>query len=198
MTAARRTEDSRRPVRAFLALLVPGDLVDAATAVQEELRSLWPGARIRWVPPQNFHLTVRFFGDLDPMRLASASRMVRETRLGPMEVALGWCSAFPTEAQPSVLWVGLEDLAGRLGGQVRELDERLVADGFGPPGKPWKSHLTLGRVPREGKLRARAEEFRSVRIPKQTFVLEELALMRSDLRPQGPVYSPIETVRVRV
>ena len=198
MTAVRQPGDSQERVRAFLALLAPTALVDAATAVQEELRGTWPSGRIRWVEPRNFHVTVRFFGELEPARLASVSELVRRTEIERNEVRLGKCSAFPTESRPSVLWVSLEDPSGRLDGQVRELEARLESAGFGPPDKPWKSHLTLGRVPREGRLRAREEEFRAVRLPGERFFLDELALMRSDLRPQGPVYSPIETVRAKV
>ena len=198
MTAARQLGEPSGRVRAFLALLAPGRLVDVGTAVQEELRHTWPGARIRWVDPRNFHLTVRFFGDLEPARVEAVSELVRRTELNRMEVRLGRCSAFPSESHPSVIWVSLEDPTGGLAGQVRELEARLVACGFGPPDKPWRSHLTLGRVPREGRLRARGEEFRAVRLPGESFFLEELALVRSDLRPHGPVYSPIETVRARV
>lgn len=185
-------------VRAFLAILVPGDIVAAAAGIQEQMRRTWPGAPVRWVREENMHLTVRFFGELDRDRLRRAGELVRRTEVERIEVRMARCSAFPAEGRPSVLWVGLEDSGGRLLRFVQRVDAALVADGFGPADKPWQSHLTLGRVPRDRRLRAEPEEFRAFRLPVETYALDTLALVRSDLRPEGPVYTPLETVRARV
>lgn len=191
-----RAGGASRPesVRAFLALLIPPRLVDAALGVQEELRSLWPQAPVRWVSPQNLHLTVRFFGDLGPVEQERAAELVRTSNFVPIEVRLDGCSAFPSESRPGVLWVGLTAGGGALAAWVRGVEARIEAAGFGPPDKPWQSHLTLGRVPREPGLRARPEQFRSVRLPKESFQLEAFALVKSELRREGPKYTPIEIV----
>ncbi|MCB9463084.1 MAG: RNA 2',3'-cyclic phosphodiesterase [Candidatus Eisenbacteria bacterium] len=189
---------SGQDVRAFLALLAPPVLIDAAARVQEELRSGLSGARIRWVDPRNFHLTVRFFGDLGPEPVRSVVEMLQTTELARMEVRFGKCSAFPSEMRPTVLWVSLEDRTGQLSDTVHRLEGELERRGFGPPDKPWRSHLTLGRVPRDASLRLDPEDYRAVRLPTESFFLDELALMKSELRPQGPLYSAIETVKARV
>jgi 2'-5' RNA ligase len=179
-------------IRAFLALPLPDDLAGPAEEVQRALRDRLGREAVRWVPPESFHLTVRFFGDLGPAEVGRARAVIDEVAamqgFAPMPVRLGALSAFPSPARPQVLWLGV-DSGGIVEAFVIHLEALLEKAGFGPPDKPWKSHLTLGRVARGARL-ARGWE-RSVSCPGAEGRLERIALMRSELGPGGARYTVV-------
>lgn len=177
-------------VRAFVAIRLPSDLREAAAGIQEAVRRNVPGG-VRWVQPHNFHLTVRFLGDLGSREIESAARVVQETRFPKMVVRLGSLSAFPSVSRPQVLWVGLDcehDLLHRL---VTDVERRLFEAGFGTADKQWKSHLTLGRI---SGAHGPKEWNRGISVPPEPYRLDMLSLMRSELLPDGARHTPLATV----
>jgi 2'-5' RNA ligase len=179
--------------RSFLALLLPEEMVAAAAELQRKARSRFPPGSVKWVDPSLFHLTVRFFGDLDPQALARASSVVDATAgtFAPVAVRITEVSAFPSPRRPQVTWIGVEDRAGRLAALAEQIDRRIREAGFGAADKPWKSHLTIGRTARDRKLELAPEWTSGLTWPAADFTIQTVALMRSDLRPQGPTYTPL-------
>lgn len=179
--------------RSFLALLLPEEMKTAAADLQEQAKGRFPPGSVKWVDPALFHLTVRFFGDLDRKALAKASSVVEsmEGAFAPVTVRLKGTSAFPSPARPQVIWIGVEEPAGCLAALAGEIDLRIREAGFGPADKPWKSHLTIGRTGRDRHLRLDAGWTTGLTWPDTDYTIRTVALMRSDLRPQGPTYTPL-------
>jgi 2'-5' RNA ligase len=179
--------------RSFLALLLPAEMVAAASDLQQRARDRLPPGSVKWVDPSLFHLTLRFFGDLDRKALAKASSVVEslEGAFAPVTVGIAEVSAFPSPARPQVTWIGVADRAGRLAELAAEIDRRIREAGFGPPDKPWKSHLTIGRTARDRHLRLDPDWTAGLTWPADDFTIRAVALMRSDLRPHGPTYTPL-------
>lgn len=182
-------------IRAFMAILLPPALKDAAARRQEGLQSLFPAGSVRWVASENFHLTVRFFGDLDRKALDKAGSVVEgvDRSFAPITVRLGAISAFPSPARPQTLWIEVVDGEGRLEALAAQLDRKIREAGFGPADKPWRSHLTLGRAGRDRSLRPPEDWTRGLTEGAQDFTIGSVALMQSELRPQGPRYTPLRT-----
>ncbi len=180
-------------IRCFMALLLPPDLIEAAAAVQEQVRDRFPAGTVRWVDPGLFHLTVRFFGDLDRKQAGKASGVVEELRGGftAATARITGVSAFPGPGRPQTLWIAIDSEEDRLGGLAAEVDRRIRLAGFGPPDKPWKSHLTIGRVGRDRPLRIDPTWTAGLTWRDEVFTIDTVALMQSELRPQGPRYTPI-------
>jgi 2'-5' RNA ligase len=180
-------------VRAFLALLLPEDLIAEAAGIEGQVQSLFPPGSVKWVDPSLFHLTVRFFGDLDRKQLEKASRVVQALDRSYPKVAVGieGISAFPSPARPQTLWVSVHDRTGSLDRLAALIDRRIREAGFGPADKPWKSHLTIGRVRRERHLRIDPGWNRGLTWSVRDFTIGTVALMRSELRPEGPRYTPL-------
>ncbi len=179
--------------RSFLALLLPEEMVAAAATLQEEARGRFPPGSVKWVDPSLFHLTVRFFGDLDRKALEKASSVVdsMEGVFQPVRARITEISAFPSPGRPQVTWIGVEDRAGRLSALAAEIDLRIREAGFGPADKPWKSHLTIGRTARDRRLTLDPSWTSGLTWPATDFTIRTVALMRSELRPQGPLYTPL-------
>jgi RNA 2',3'-cyclic 3'-phosphodiesterase len=182
-------------VRAFMAMLLPGPIRGAAAQRQDRLRTVFPAGSVRWVAADNFHLTVRFFGDLDRKALAKAVGVVEglEGTLTPIPVRLGAVSAFPSPSRPQTIWVAVDDQEGMLDALAVLIDRRIREAGFGPADKPWRSHLTLGRVNRDRALRPPADWSSGLTGDAGDSTIGTIALMQSELRPQGPLYTPLRT-----
>lgn len=184
--------------RAFLALTLPEPAVDSAAEALDELRSRLGTADVKWVESGNLHITLRFFGNLGPEDLARGRNLVRELDGCFEAVDSGWTAlgVFPSERRVQVVWLGLKDADGRLVGLAREVNQRLIRDGFGRPDKPFRGHVTLGRV-RRGRRVSWARISDRLTIPAAAFSISTIALMKSTLTPRGPVYTPLETAVAR-
>lgn len=182
-------------VRSFLALLLPPELITAAAEIEKRLRVSFPPQAVKWVEPELFHLTVRFFGDLDREQLEKARLLVAglDRAFAAVRAQIDGISAFPSPARPQTLWISLRDPQGRLDRLAESIDGRIREAGFGPPDKPWKSHLTIGRVRREHHLKVDPSWTRGLTWPGCHFTISTVALMQSELRPQGPRYTPLQS-----
>jgi len=185
--------------RAFLALTLPKAMIELAGDTQAELRSQHGDRDIRWVRPTNFHITLRFFGDLARPELDRAGDLVKSLDGKIAAVSSGWScvGAFPSMGRPQVIWLGLRDPAGSLELLAESINGALVSRGFGPADKPFKAHVTLGRVRRGHRVSLTGGSNR-LTISGETFNIGTITLMKSLLTPQGPVYTPIETAQLSV
>lgn len=134
-------EDDLAPTGRVFAAVVPPTEVVVALAEQLDPLTL-PG---RPVPPPNWHITLRFVGQVEA---AGYERWLAEmdTRRAPapFRVTLGGLGAFPRPPKATVLWVGVEskDLAEL----AASVDEAADAAGLGTEERPFRPHLTVSRL----------------------------------------------------
>ncbi len=183
-------------MRCFLAVALPKEIKEILHGLQEELRSA--GAGVRWVRPEGFHLTLKFFGEIPEEKLPILVRAAEKVARGlkPFELALSGIGFFPERGAPRVVWVGLSGELEPLLELHRKLEKAFKKIGFPPEKRPFHPHLTLGRVkePRRTEtLRHRAAE---LSVPRKTFRVEGLTFYRSELHPDGAVYTALKTVEL--
>lgn len=131
------------PVRAFVALPLPPGHRNALAAYLEACAGQAPG--LRWVLPENLHLTLRFLGATGPERLEALRAELAGVRLPGFELALGGLGTFGG-SRPRVVWLGLasgEEQARRLADAV---EAACLASGAEPEERPFRPHLTLARA----------------------------------------------------
>lgn len=179
-------------IRSFIAI----DLAEAARrqieALVQELRK--SDAQVGWVRVEGIHLTLKFLGNVAPAILDEIkpvlSRIAAQT--APIHIEPAGCGAFPAIRSPRVIWVGLHGRIEPLAELARRVEEAMVPLGFKPEGRPFKPHLTIGRV--KGRLRLQA--LQQVLLAHGGFTAEpfdavEAVLYKSDLRPDGARYTPL-------
>lgn len=159
--------------RLFLALWLPPDV----TSTIEELPRK-PRPRVRWVPPEQWHVTLRFLAEADPDDVTAALDQVELprpcVRLGPGTDVLGDRSLVLPAA-------GADELAAVVRRATRDVGER-------PPRRRFDGHVTLARLRR----RARLDGLVGRRVDA-AFTADEVALVESHLRPSGAVYRTLRT-----
>jgi 2'-5' RNA ligase len=105
--------------------------------------------------------------------------------------------AFPHFKNPRVIWMGLVDGKETLISLQKILETEFEKIGFDPEERPFHPHLTLGRMKSNrgrdeliGRMeKYREEEFGDIQV-------EKVILFKSDLRPSGPIYTPLKGVRL--
>lgn len=179
--------------RAFLAFLLEQPILDAASDVQRQMQDLFAPGSVKWVDPENFHITVRFFGDLDRRGLDTALRVVGELdgAFEAVPVRIAAVSAFPSPSRPQTLWIGVGSGEGRLDALADRVDAALHGAGFGRPDKAWRSHLTIGRIRRGVQAEVPRGWTAGLTWAAGESNISRIALMQSELRPRGPRYTPL-------
>jgi 2'-5' RNA ligase len=149
---------------------------------------------VRWLPPENVHLTLQFLGAVPHARVADVTAAVAAcaAAAGPLSLEVRGAGGFPNARRARVVWLGLGGDVAALAALVQELGRRLAPLGFAPEERPFSPHLTVGRA-REargspGLAGALAEVAQEDGIAWRA---GELVLFESHLSPQGARYEPV-------
>jgi len=184
-------------IRSFLAIELPEPILRRIGEVQGGLRS--SHAEVRWTNPEKIHLTLKFFGNIEESRVDPIFESIRKpiwTTL-PFSLKVRGVGAFPHLRNPRVIWIGLVDEREALTSLQKQIETDLEKIGFHPEDRPFRPHLTLGRMKSSrGKeeLVERMEKYREEEFGD--FRVERVVLFKSDLRPSGPIYTSLGDVRL--
>jgi 2'-5' RNA ligase len=189
-------------VRSFVAINLPDDVREALQRVAEEQRASMPERGIRWSRVSGIHLTLKFLGDVAESDLPAIKAALVQCCVDhvPFSFTVGGMGCFPNVKRPRVLWVGVTDETGKLVTLQRDVDRHLEGLGFAREKRAFHPHLTLGRTRRglrSSELTRIGEAVASSEIGELGVVrVDEIHLMRSDLRPDGAVYTSLQRVNL--
>lgn len=185
-------------VRTFIAIKLIPEIISNISGVQEELKK--SVIEVKWVKPENIHLTLKFLGHITPEELEKVKLATRETLkpFAPFEVSVSGLGAFPKIEYPRVIWVGIDKGKKELTKIASRIEENLAKIGFAKEKRGFSPHLTLGRVksPKGGErlietfTKLKAANLGSMRVTK-------ISIMKSELRPLGPVYTSLEEIDLK-
>jgi 2'-5' RNA ligase len=101
-------------------------------------------AKINWTPPRQFHLTLRFIGEVSAAQAGQTEEALARVRVRPFFLELEGVGGFPPRGRPQVLWAGVRShpLLHQLRQQV---DDFLLAADASLELRPFVPHFTLGR-----------------------------------------------------
>jgi len=178
------------PIRSFVAVEIDDAIRAQLSDLVARLRAT--DAHVRWSRPENLHVTLKFLGDIAEENVGAARKIVEDVaaRHSPFEIEVAGLGAFPNMRRPRVVFAHVVDATDTLTALARALEREMVAVGAKREKRPFRSHLTLGRVKSPRGLIGLAEamaELGDEPLGRQT--VQEIVLMRSDLKPSGAVYS---------
>ena len=182
-------------IRAFIAIELPVTVQEAVWELQDRLQSHRAARDLRWVEPEDAHLTLKFLGETPIPRLpALVDALDRVTeRWEPFDVTLGPLGAFPNVSAPHTLWLAASSPRKALIHLFNAVEVALKRESVPPERRPLHPHLTIARLPRHwsaDKKRAVGDLVGAVTLPDvPPFTAAGLALMRSELTPEGAIYT---------
>ena len=177
-------------MRLFVAINFPRQLCESVWRAAAPLREhRYP---VKWVTPESMHLTLKFLGPVDSGREAAIAAALAQVaaRAKPFPLPLGGLGAFPSAQRPRVVWAGCEAVPP-LELLQHDVERAMHEQGFALEGRPFRPHLTLGRV-RDG---AMPREFADLpgQLERLAFdadcLVSSLDLMESTLSSKGSVYA---------
>jgi RNA 2',3'-cyclic 3'-phosphodiesterase len=184
-------------VRTFIAVLLRTDLKNKISVVQKQFIKAAP--EVKWVDEENFHVTLKFLGDVDTERLgeicAALESAVSEEEAFSMQVACA--GAFPSLSRPRVVWIGLQTGVERLSQIAAKIESELERVGFPKEERRFSAHVTIGRVRPDRPFGALAKAIEEAEVGEIGEArVDSIAVMKSDLCREGPVYSVLKEIRL--
>lgn len=184
--------------RLFIAIELPAA---AKSAVEKVQKSLQPLNAVRWTPPAQIHLTLQFLGDtpadqIDDLRAALATTGTCRA----FSLSLATVGTFPNANRPRIVWAGVKGDIPALNTLHHAVIAATSGIGFPAEKRPFKPHLTIGRV----KKWARGNDHRAIAAavrranPAQiaTVPVTQFHVIRSQLTRNGPIYTPNFTINL--
>ncbi|MFC1708069.1 RNA 2',3'-cyclic phosphodiesterase [Planctomycetota bacterium] len=194
-------------MRVFVAVQIDDQTRTTLSAAIDRLAIAVP-LGVKWVEPNNLHITLKFLGEVDERELADLEDALATAAAAvtPFEASLKGLGAFPGTSKPRVVY-GDMAAPSALADLAREVDQTLAGIGFPRETRPFTPHVTIGRVrsPRR-KRKQRRKEPRAVGdtvrsaltqsppVSCAPFRVEQLTLYQSVLGQHGPTYTVLTEV----
>ncbi len=196
------TEPAPDQVRLFVACEVPDDVKQSIGGVIETLKSR-SGSAVRWIRPEGVHVTLKFLGEVPVKKLPGIKLAIQEAVVGhsPFELEFSNIGTFGGREGLRIMWVGIAGDVLRLEALVRAVNAALAVVGFEPERRPFRPHLTLGRVRDEIPTRQRAQievDVGKLDVPLTSWRTSQVSLMRSRITATNVTYEVIATFPLRV
>ena len=125
--------------RLFVALPIPAEVKAELARLQAPLEG------VHWCPPEQFHVTLRFLGDVETDRWAGIEERLAAIRVEPFLLPIEDVGVFPPKGPPRTLWAGTGRGHPRLFQLRQRLDDALLAAGLDLDVRTFHAHVTLGR-----------------------------------------------------
>lgn len=177
-------------IRLFIALAIPEAIKSAIETVQAQLRRTLPAKAARWTRREQFHLTLKFLGNVPLNRV---DELIEACLLAcrphpPLRLTAQKIGFFPNARVPRVVWVGIRDPHECLGVVWKAVQSAAQPFTSEPPEPEFTGHVTLARVSRlrreETEHLAKAAG-RLDNVPLGEWTAGQLELVRSELLPEG-------------
>ena len=186
-------------IRSFIALELPETLKAYLCEIQQTLKSK-EFVFVKWVAPAGIHLTLKFLGNIQMQRVDQIVEVLTgvAASVSPFVLETDELGVFPSFGRPTVLWIGLGGDLESLVTLQKQIDDALEPLGFTKEKRVFTPHLTLARLRETASItnkRDFGEAVKRIQMDiRYKIEINSISLMRSQLLPQGAVYSRIADI----
>ena len=177
-------------MRTFVAIELSNDeVVESIKKCQSEIN-----INAKAVEPTNFHFTLQFLGEVTEDVSQKIIQALQTIEFSSFSVNLKGIGTFPKAKFPRVVWIGTDEKGGNMLIQLAKKVEKVLEPlGFFSD-KPFKPHLTVFRIKKKiGDITKELEKQKTVDFGTQK--VTEIKFKKSELTPNGPIYSDLEEVK---
>lgn len=180
-------------VRAFIAVDLSIRVRESLGRTLQDLQGVM-SERLRWVKPNNIHLTLIFLGSISTESIVSVCQTMKRCAISiyPFELVTTGLGAFPSSNSPRVIWLGLEGAVDELRSFQKLLENSMGDLGYVREKRKFNPHLTLGRMADGASVHKRREIWDNLaKIPIATRIkvsVKSISLMQSTFSSSGVVY----------
>lgn len=182
--------------RIFCAVELPPDVRTRAAAHIAQLREAVPTMRASWERTEKLHLTLKFFGDVEPERILNQLAPVLKRaaqNVAPFDLAIEGTGAFPPRGLPKVLWLGITDSSGALAHLQQRLETECARENFSREARRFHPHLTIARLRSPAGAPELAKAHTKRQFDAATFNVSKIVLVRSEMEVSRSRYTIISS-----
>jgi len=185
-------------LRTFIAIDLGQAIRLRCVALQDTLAQT--GAEVKWVEPENLHLTLLFLGEVDDRQIPTLCRAVADCCSGheAFPLRVGTVGCFPNPRRPRTVWVGVTEGKEAVCALHEALEPPLLALGcYRREDRQFTPHTTLGRIRGERAIPALAMALgKHAGWQAGTTEVREVLVLSSELMPQGPIYTVLSRAKL--
>lgn len=183
-------------MRTFIALDFSPEIIRKINEIIDYFKTQTPERALKWVAPENLHLTIKFLGEVPEKKIEQIKSLINETLddVKSFEIGVEKLGMYPNSQKPRVVWLGVRG-AGPLKEIHKVLDSQLQKAEIQPDNRGFSPHLTIARVRRNADIQSVKEIGETLSKFKVdslgTCTVNHIILYKSELTPQGPIYTPL-------
>ena len=183
-------------IRTFVAIELTQEIKDTISCVIDALKR--EGGTIRWVEPRNLHLTLKFLGNIGSNRIDETMECIKTSCNGihRFDITVRDVGTFPNLKRPKVIWIGVEEDGNMLKSLYERMEDKFEKIGIERENRGFSPHLTVGRVRTPRGLEGVLARMDKIEFETRKMEVDRIVLMKSDIRHQGPIYSPLGSVEL--
>lgn len=178
-------------MRLFVAIDLPDEARQSVTEICQELPD------VRWLPPNQLHLTLRFIGEAEDSVGTTLRRCLGKIASPPFPLSLSGAGCFPSPRHPRVLWVGLSGCEP-LKRLQQEVEAAAVAAGIPAEERPFSPHITLARLREHREADVASFLTRNASFHCGPFTVDAFNLYSSILTAKGAIHRKEASYPLRV
>lgn len=179
-------------IRTFIALPASPSIQQSIATVQLQLQEVQ--ATVKWETSDQFHITLKFLGDVETNRIETLTKALYHTldSFSQFDITYEGIGAFPDIQHPRIVWIGIQNNPAILAIQqaVEQTCEEL---GFPKETRAFHPHITLGRVRGTNNIHRLTDAIKTSIFEPIQIHCPEVLLMKSDLHPDGAIYTKLES-----
>ncbi len=188
-------------MRCFIAIDIDENNRAALGDLQQQMKSEVDIKKsdVKWVKPENIHLTLKFLGEIRDEQVVDVCNIVKDVagRHDSFELDIESVGHFGGRSA-RILWVGSGKGRENLLQLQEDLEQQLASAGWPPEKRAFSGHLTLCRIrnPKAGiKLAQIAEQYRDFKVG--VMPADSVSVYQSELTPAGPIYTVLGEYKMR-
>jgi 2'-5' RNA ligase len=185
-------------MRTFIGVPLTLAIRDKLVVLQEQFAE--SGVDVKWVEPENLHVTMLFLGEVDAREVLTVCKTVEGvvTAREPFAMRVSGVGCFPNPRRPRTIWAGIEDGSQELVELHDALEPPLMEQGcYRREERAFTPHITLGRVKGESNTLALADAMKQqADWFAGRMTVTEIHVLSSELTKDGPVYTVMSRARL--
>jgi 2'-5' RNA ligase len=178
--------DEKR-LRCFIALELSREAIDYIEELNSQIKkkNLFSG---KFTDSENLHLTLKFLGEIGETRIEEIKKKLSKLKFKESEASLGEVGVFINKYN-SILWIKLQ--GKQIWNLQKEIDKNMNELDF-PAETRFMSHITIARMKKIFSKNELLDYVKNIKTKKIKFKIKEFYLKKSELKPEGPIYSNLE------
>ncbi len=177
-------------IRCFVAILLNEQIKSQLRRIQTDIRAT--GIHAGWPAADNFHLTLKFLGEIPEQILPDMKSILSEAVTGnaSFDISFNRLGVFPDEHHPKIIWVGPDKPSQELFTLQQDIESRLNKDLKLAKEKRFSPHITLSRV-RHGSKPSLIKKAIGIKTDRLKISVDQVHLIKSKLLPSGAVHASL-------